>query len=479
MVTSDSPERLKKTNVGTFGLFFQGLGQEAPIAIFIGSVTGAAAFALGATPLAFIIGMLASLLSGNSIYQFSKKVAHAGGYSAYVNKGLGKALAAFTGYLYVLYELVGPAFIVLIYLWTFSGSINAVFGTALPNSVGIIYVAVALVAAFVVVFRGLRLSVLALTILGIIQFAIVFVISSILLVKSPVITTQPFSPAVAFGGWHGLFLGFITGSYGAYAGYGSVVPLGEEVKSPHKSIGRAVVLIIVIMGITYIFSSFAMVSSWGISAMSGFSNSGFPGAILAGKYIGLSSEAVVILVYNAVIFTPLVTMLTACSRMMYSLSRQDLLPKRLSRVHRKFGTPSNAVLLSTLLITLIIIVDGAIFWSSFGFQLGVFFAWIILEIIWSLSTLVIHVLVNTSLSVEAARGFRAREIFTHFVFPTAASLIIVLAISFSFQGMSMPITLAPITLVVYMLTTLGVMWLQKAKVRVLKFEDAVDLTEAS
>ncbi len=477
MVTSDAPDRLKKTNIGTFGLFFQGLGQEAPIAIFIGSVTGAAAFALGATPLAFIIGMVASLLSGNSIFQFSKKVAHAGGYSAYVNKGLGKATAAFTGYLYVLYELVGPAFIILIYLWTFSGSINATFGTALPNSVGIIFVSVALIAAFIVVFRGLRLSVLALTILGIIQFAIVFVISSILLVKAPSVTAQPFNPAIAFGGWHGLFLGFITGSYGAYAGYGSVVPLGEEVKSPHKSIGRAVVLIIVIMGITYIFSSFAMVNSWGISGMANFSNSGFPGAILAGQYIGLSSEGLIILIYNAVIFTPLVTMLTACSRMMFSLSRQELMPRSLSKVHKKFGTPSRAVILSTLLITLIIIVDGAAFWYSYGFQNGVFFAWIILEIIWSLSTLIIHVLVNSSLSVEAARSFKAREILTHFVFPTAASLIIVLAIAFSFQGMSMPITLAPIALVVYVIASLFVLMLQQAKVKVLKFEEAVDLTE--
>lgn len=479
MVTSDAPERLKKTNVGTFGLFFQGLGQEAPIAIFIGSVTGAAAFALGATPLAFIIGMVASLLSGNSIFQFSKKVAHAGGYSAYVNKGLGNAFAAFTGYLYILYELVGPAFIILIYLWTFSGSINATFGTSLPNSIGIIFISVALVAAFTVVFRGLRLSVLALTVLGIIQFAIVFVISSVLLVKAPSLSVQPFNPAIAFGGWHGLFLGFITGSYGAYAGYGSVVPLGEEVKSPHKSIGRAVVLIIVIMGITYIFSSFAMVNSWGISAMDNFSSSGFPGAILAGNYIGLSAEGLIILIYNAVIFTPLVTMLTACSRMMFSLSRQDLMPRSLSKVHKKFGTPSRAVIVSTLLITLIILVDGSIFWYYYGFQNGVFFAWIILEIVWSLSTLIIHVLVNSSLTVEAARTFKTREILTHFVFPTAASLIIVFAIAFSFQGMSMPITLAPIALVVYIIASLVVMVLQKAKVKVLKFEDAVDLSESS
>ncbi len=479
MVTTDMPDRLKKTNIGTFGLFFQGLGQEAPIAIFIGSVTGAAAYALGATPLAFIIGMIASLLSGNSIYQYSKKVAHAGGYSAYVNRGLGKAFAAFTGYLYVLYELVGPAFIVLIYFWTFSSSLNAVFGTNISDLVGIAFVSVALLAAFVVVFRGLRLSVVSLTVLGIIQFVIVFVISSILLVKAPVRSIQPFLPASALQGYHGLFLGFITGSYGAYAGYGSVVPLGEEVKSPHRSIGRAVLLIILIMGVTYIFSAYAMVSAWGMSNMANFAYSGFPGAILAGQFINLPSEGLIIVFYDAVIFTPLVTMLTACSRMMFSLSRQDLLPKRLSRVHRKFGTPGNAVVLSTILITLIIVADAAIFWYQYGFQTGIFFSWIILEIIWSLSTLVIHVLVNSSLSVEAARSFRAREILTHFVFPTAASAIIVLAIAYSLQGMAMPIELAPLTLLVYAVISIGVMLAQKAKVKVLKFEDAVELTEVS
>ena len=96
MTETQPNERLKRTNIGTRGLFFQGLGQEAPIAIFIGSVTGAAAYALGATPLAFIIGLLASLLSGNSIYQISKHVAHAGGYAAYVNKGIGKHFATYT-----------------------------------------------------------------------------------------------------------------------------------------------------------------------------------------------------------------------------------------------------------------------------------------------------------------------------------------------------------------------------------------------
>ena len=67
---------LDRNSVGTGGLVFQAMGQLSPIGIFGGSILGAAAFALGATPLSFIIGLFASLLAGNSIYQYSKKMGH-------------------------------------------------------------------------------------------------------------------------------------------------------------------------------------------------------------------------------------------------------------------------------------------------------------------------------------------------------------------------------------------------------------------
>ena len=475
MISNDTPEnKLKRTNVGTFGLFFQGLGQEAPIAIFIGSVTGAAAFALGATPLAFLIGMVASLLSGNSIYQLSKKISHAGGYAAYVNRGLGKHMGVFSGYLFILYELVGPAFIILIYFWTFSSSINAVTGSNLPDYIGIAFIAVALIIAFVVVYRGLKLSVFSLTIIGLVQFAIVFIISSVLLIKAPVKTFTPFLPTTALNGWHGVFLGFITGSYGAYAGYGSVVPLGEEVKSPRKSIGRAVLLIIVIMGVTYLFATYAMVSSWGINLMSSFAQSGFPGAILAGQFVTPSSESLVIALYDAVIFTPLVAMITAGSRMIFSMSRQKLLPEFLSEVHKKYGTPSRAVMFLTLLVSLVVVIDAALFWFTDGFETGIFYSWIILEIIWSLSTLLIHVFVNSSLSVQHKGRFSISEMITHILFPTVATIIILLAIGYSLVGISMPIELAPIAVLVYSIIVILIMVRQRSTIRTLQFEELKD-----
>ncbi len=79
------------------------MGQLSPIGIFGGSILGAASFALGATPLAFIFGFIVAILSANSIFQYSKHVASARGYYGYVGNGLGKFTGGYVSYLYVFY----------------------------------------------------------------------------------------------------------------------------------------------------------------------------------------------------------------------------------------------------------------------------------------------------------------------------------------------------------------------------------------
>ncbi len=337
--------------------------------------------------------------------------------------------------------------------------------------VGILFIAVALLVAFYIVYRGLRLSVTTLMVVGIVQFLVVFAFSAVFLVSSAPKTLAPFNAANALGGWHGVFLGFITGSYGAYAGYGSIVPLGEEVKAPHKSIGRAVLLIIIVMGITYLFATYAMEIAWGISKMDLFSQSGFPGAVLAGQYISVPAEGIVIALYDAVIFTPLVSMITAGSRMFFSMSRQGLLPSFLSRVHKKYGTPAAATTFLVSVVAIVIIFMGSIFWYEYGFENGIFFAWIILEIIWSLSTLIIHTLVNSSLSLIKGEGWSGWNAITRGIFPTVASIIIITAIAYAIYGITYPIELAPIALVIYTILVLVLMYIQRERVKEVKYAE--------
>ena len=457
---------LRPDTVGTIGLLFQAMGQEAPIAIFAGSITGASAYALGATPLSFVFAMLAVLLAGSTIFQYSKRLTSAQGYYGYVTDGLGRYPGAFTSYMYVVYQIINVCFIILIYLWTFALSLNFVFGTNLPNSVGIPFVAIEAGAVFVTVYLGLRPSVIVLTALGLVESAVVIIFSLVFLAHSTPLSGAPFTQ-ITPPGINAVFLGFITGSYFAYAGYGSIVPLGEEAKTPHKTIGRAVLYLILFISVIYLLGAYAQVEGWGIANMGSFASSGFPGAILAQQFIGLWAAAVVIILYNLVMFTPLVSMITALSRNFYAMGRDGLLSERFTRLSPRFRTPSTAIFVSAAVVTVLCVIWGAAFNAEYGFSNGIFYAWIIFLVISTLSTLTIHILANSALTATLrGRGVTGMRAMTHVLFPSVSSIIILVAIYYSVtSGLLWPAILGPILFGVIFLAIVAVVAVSRKRVR--------------
>ena len=242
-----SNDGLSKGSVGLVGLIFQAMGQLSPIGIFGGSILGAMSFALGATPLSFVIGLFASLLAGNSVYQYSRKVASARGYYGYVGHGLGGIAGGYVSYMYILYQLANLVFIIAYYVLTFGITVGFVFNTSIPNYYGYIYAILISAPAFYVVYRGIKPSYRSQIVSNSIQLIFVVLISVVVILSVKDNTTMVFTPMAGIG-WKGVLLGFIAGSYLSFAGYGSVVPLGEEAKTPHRSIGLAVLIIILVMG---------------------------------------------------------------------------------------------------------------------------------------------------------------------------------------------------------------------------------------
>ncbi|PSN93568.1 hypothetical protein B9Q04_08475 [Candidatus Marsarchaeota G2 archaeon BE_D] len=453
-------DKLKADSIGLWGLIFIAMGSLAPIAIFAGAITGASATALGETTLSFIVAMFAALFAGNTIFQYSKKIAGASGYYGYVNAGLGKHPAVFTAYLYVLYAVFNISFLILIYAWAFSGSINLILGTSLPNAVGVIFVLAVTLLSFFVVYRGLRPSALALSILGIIQIAIVVVVSAIFISKVPSPTLTPFT-IQKNPGLTGLFLGVVTGSYLSYAGYGTVVALGEEAKAPKRTVGRAVIFVILIATAYYVLGSYSTTSLWGLNNMSNFASSGYPGAILAKEYIGVGVAAIIILLYNFVMFTPVVAFLNSVSRVMYAMGRDGILPARFQRLHPKLATPTFSLWFILGLIGATTIILGGIFYALYGFSNGLFDAWLFAAIVTTVSTLIIHGMVNVSLGFSAKK-WPDRNVFYHYVAPAISTIIILVVLYYSAVGLPSPIYLAPIVVVVYSLILITLMYARRA-----------------
>ncbi len=416
--------------------------------------------------MSFIVAMFAALLAGNTIFQYSKKVVGASGYYGYVNEGIGKYPAIYTAFMYVLYAVFNISFLILVYAWAFSGSINLILGTSLPDYVGVLFVVAITLISFLVTYRGLRPSAVALSVLGIIQIAVVVVVSAILIGKIPSPSIAPFTiqknPGVS-----GLFLGVVTGSYLSYAGYGTVVALGEEAKAPRKTVGRAVIFVILIATAYYVLGSYSTTSLWGLNNMANFASSGYPGAILAKQYIGLAAAAIIILLYNFVMFTPVVAFLNSVSRVVYAMGRDGLMPTLFQKIHPRFSTPTNSLWLILGLVGAVTIVLGGVFYALYGFANGLFDAWLFAAIVTTVSTLIIHGIVNVSLGFSA-RKWGDKNIFYHYVAPAASTLIILTVLYYAAVGLPSPIYIAPILVAIYSIVL--ILWIYTRREQYAKIE---------
>ena len=143
-------------------------------------------------------------------------------------------------------------------------------------------------------------------------------------------------PAGVFGAAALIFFAFI--------GFDEVITLSEETHDPHRTVPRALILALAISTVLYIGVSIVAVSVLGAD---GLALSLRPLADVMSESIG--GMAVTFVGIIALVTTTNTTLLvvTAASRMIYSMAATGSLPSRLSRVHNR-QAPWRAILLVTI-----------------------------------------------------------------------------------------------------------------------------------
>jgi amino acid transporter len=448
-----SENALKSESVGLWELVFQSMGQITPITILSGLILSIVGFSMGAAPLVMVISMLAVLLSANTIYQFSGRVAHAGGYYAYVAHGLGTRVGVFTGFQYVLYQVSNLALEYLIVAWGFSKSINYALGIQLPIWAGVVWISAMTALSYYLMLRGVRPSLRLSLVLGAIQVLFIFALSAFVIARAPDVTLAPFLPSSSPNGWQGVFIGFIAGGYLAFAGYGSVVPMGEEARAPKETIRKAVLYAVLLAGFAFIIGSYAMVVGYGLPNLSSFTSEVIPGLIVARRFMGVIGAYAFIIVGTFLsTYGTVVGMGTPLSRVIFSLARDGIFPRYLSTV--RSGNPTAAINATYLISVSLAVLVGLAFYESFGFYTGIYYAWAIFGIIATLSNLLIHILSNASLSILSIRN-RTRWL-AWLVAPTASTVIMLIAYYFSLMGLGWPFELAPLSFICW--SAISILW---------------------
>lgn len=337
-----------------------------------------AAYGAGGEIFGFAIGTIMASLIALAYAELSTLFPRAGGEVVYTYVAYGRGISFLSGWALVGAYLASLAFYVtassLLLSWVFPqlevGPYYVIAGTKIHLPELIVGIAITLLV-FLVNYYGVRLA------SGV---QIVLFGTMIILALTLVITGFTYGKASNFWpAWSENMnpllstIRFILPAMTYLTGFELVAVLAEEANVPERKIGISVILSVVLAGCFYtvVLLASAWIIPWQETAklklgtIDAFKVAGFPA-------LGWAAYAISVLG----LVTSFLGLFVATPRLILSLSRAGILPEAFTKVHPKYGTPTNALYL-TLLFTLALgwLGKGAIVWflDMGGFTIAI--AW--------------------------------------------------------------------------------------------------------
>jgi amino acid transporter len=434
---------LKSGALGLGAVLAQAITHIAPAAGFLLGVTFIASKAGHAVSLAYGLAFLVCLSIGLSLIQLARHLPSAGGYFTYVSRALHPRLGFLTAWLYFLYDPTAVAINFTILGIIFEKTLSERMGINAPWP---IWVVLGIVFVTVIIYRGVKISGRTLIVLASIEIAILlaFALSGFLSAGPGGFTFETFTVDDAPDyGVNGLFVGVVFAIF-AFTGFESVAPMAEESQNPRRNLSLAIVLSLVIMGAFYMFTTWGLAVGWGIDNFATGENKFAGGDVnafidLAQRLWGGGWILLLFALLNSILAVG-ISASNAATRVFFSMGRAGVLPAWLGKVHPVYRTPTNAIILQTV-ITVIVAFGG-------GYLLGpdtVFF-WFGLVITLGL------ILVYGAGNIGVIRYYwleRRDEFswFWHLIIPVVSTVAILVVGWFSLQGLADIYVWAPVVVV--------------------------------
>lgn len=301
-------------------------------------------------PLVYAFGMLAMIFTAFSYGSMAEAFPISGSVYAYASRGINRHIGFMTGWAILLDYILMPTLIYVVC----GASMNAIF----PSISILVWAVIFLAIVTFVNIRGIeassKLSVFALAFEMIVYVA--FVIFAIIAISKgtngahftvdPIFNAKNFSFAMLMSGVSIAVLSFL--------GFDAISTLAEETKGGGKTVGKATVSALLILGTLFIFLTWIAGCLWpDFHAFKSIDTAFYEIANLAGGRTLLTICSVATALSWG--FAAL-TAQVAVSRVLFSMSRDGLFPKIFSKVHEKFKTPYIATWFISILSLLMCIV---------------------------------------------------------------------------------------------------------------------------
>ncbi|KFF59113.1 transporter [Cryobacterium sp. MLB-32] len=338
------------------------LGLTDAVVIGLGSMIGAGIFAAFAPAAAaagplllagLAIAAVVAVCNATSSAQLAAQYPTSGGTYVYGRERLDAWPGFLAGWGFVIGKTASCAAMALTFAaytapagWEKPVAVLAVLGLAAVNYVG--------------VTRTARLARIIVTIVLVVLALVVLAGALNPGVRQPLVDSG--ADAV---GWYGVLqsAGLL---FFAFAGYARIATMGEEVKTPTRTIPRAILLALSIALVVYVVIAVTLLLTLGVDGLAASARPLSDVVVAAGwgwavPIVGIGAAAAAL--------GALLALITGVGRTSLAMARNRDLPGWLAAVHPRYGVPHHAeIALAVVVSVLVLTVDlrGAIGFSSFG-----------------------------------------------------------------------------------------------------------------
>ncbi len=294
----------------------------------------------GMAPLVYMVGFAAMMFTAFSYVQMSRRFPIAGSVYSYVQRGINPHVGFIAGWLILLDYIFIPS---LLYVIVGEWCIALVPG--LPMW---IWIALFIVVNTLINIKGIESTARVDFVFFIVEIGIVLIIvigglkyilgdggGAGTLTMTPIYQSEHVNFAFIATACSIACLNFL--------GFDGISTLAEETDKPERNVGRAIIIALLVIGVVFFLQTYIVCLIEPDYTRYNPATALFDAcAVAIGEWF-----RIVLLVVNilAVGIANTLNAQAACSRVLYSMGRDKLLPVALSRIHPKFQTPHVSLIL--------------------------------------------------------------------------------------------------------------------------------------
>ena len=339
-------------NLSAFDLVFLGIGSVIGTGIFVLTGIGAALYAGPGISLSFVLASIACAFAGLAYAEYASMVPVAGSAYAYTYASLGEFLAFIVGWNLILEYTVTCSTVAagwsgyVVGLLASGGIELPVAFTKVPEEGGIINVPAIVITMFlcILLVRGTKETVMVNRILVFVKLAVIVLFFILAVPNVDPMNWEPFLPYGAQGISAGAAIVFF-----AYIGFDAVATSAEEAKNPDRDLPIGILGSLGVCAVLYFFVALVLT---GIVPYSDL-NTPEPVAY-ALRVIGYPIGSAIVAV-GAIcgITTVLLVLLYGQARIFFALSRDDMIPAGICKIHKLYRTPYLVTIGGCILVSII------------------------------------------------------------------------------------------------------------------------------